>query len=51
MPPCLSLTGSKATGTAILFAALLSIVWLKMKPSDDWFSTGTAILFAPRLSG
>ena len=23
-----------ATGTAILFAALLSIVWLKMKPSD-----------------
>lgn len=32
-----------ATGTAILFAALLSIVWLKMKPSDAISTFGSTL--------
>ncbi|XNM57790.1 lactate permease LctP family transporter [Escherichia coli] len=32
-----------ATGTAILFAALLSIVWLKMKPSDAISAFGSTL--------
>ena len=33
-----------ATGTAILFAALLSIVWLKMKPSAALQTFGSSTL-------
>ncbi|MFP1497143.1 L-lactate permease [Escherichia coli] len=32
-----------ATGTAILFAALLSVVWLKMKPSDAISTFGSTL--------
>ncbi|MCQ5003312.1 L-lactate permease, partial [Escherichia coli] len=32
-----------ATGTAILFAALLSIDWLKMKPSDPISTFGRTL--------
>ncbi|WP_097312973.1 L-lactate permease [Escherichia coli] len=32
-----------ATGTAILFAALLSVIWLKMKPSDAVSTFGSTL--------
>ncbi len=43
MPPCLSLTGSLPPVPPFFFAALLSIVWLKMKPSDAISTFGSTL--------